>query len=110
MSNIDAPEIKEQISEEERKQIENNLLSDDPSIFTNFDDKRQKAENDTYICQLIRQDSIEDFKSYVSQNNILLDSNIKKSIFETNRFLLSKDSVSLIEYAAFYGSIQISTF
>ena len=38
---------------------------------------------------------------------ISLNSEINLSIFETNLFLLKNDKVTLIEYAAFYGSIQI---
>ena len=104
------PEIKEQLNNEEKERIEKNLISDDSSIFSNFDEKRQNGENDSYICQLIRQDSIEDFKSHVSKTNLSLDSKIKNSIFETNRFLFSKKSVSLIEYAAFFGSLKIFHF
>ena len=68
--------------------------------------KRKSGENDTYICQLIQKDDIDNFISYISQNDILLNSEITESIFETNRFLLKKKP-SIIEYASFFGSIQI---
>ena len=55
---------------------------------------------------MIRNDSIELFVSHLTQTNLSLSSTIKPSIFETNQFLERKEP-SLIEYAAFYGSIQI---
>lgn len=68
--------------------------------------KRLKGENDDYLCGLIQNDSIESFIIYVNKNSLMLQSQIKESIFETNSFLLSK-TPALIEYAAFHGSIQI---
>lgn len=45
---------------------------------------------------------------YITQNGILIDAKIKSSIYETNYFLLEKQSnLSFIEYAVFFGSIQI---
>ena len=78
----------------------------DINSIENFEEKRQKGENDFYICELIRNDSIEEFISYVNQKSISLSSQIETSIFETNSFLLNKKP-TLIEYACFYGSIQI---
>ena len=71
-----------------------------------FDEKRKIGENESHICQLIRDDSIEDFISYVNKTNFSLTTTIESSIFETNSFLLKKDP-TLIEYSAFFGSIQI---
>ena len=59
-----------------------------------------------YICTLIQNDSVIDFISYIEKNNISLLSTIPSSIYETNLFLFNKNP-TLIEYAAFYGSIQI---
>lgn len=96
----------------------------------NFYENRKKGENDSYICKLIQEDLIKEFITYVNQNNISLKSTIKPSIYETNDFLIQKQNVSnsnfpsfgfnqsnsnnsinngitLIEYAAFFGSIQI---
>ena len=75
----------------------------------NFEEKRQIGENDSQICVLIRHDSVNQFKKYVNINNIYLSSQIKQSIFETNPFLYDK-TPTLIEYAAFFGSIQIIKF
>ena len=87
--------------------IKNKLLEIDSDIFSEYEEKRQNGENDSYICQLIRNDSIEDFVSYVNRNNFSLSNTIKPSIFETNPFLIKQENQTLIEYAAFFGSIQI---
>ena len=71
-----------------------------------FQKERERGENDDFIAELIRKDEINEFILYVNQNNINLSSNVKYSIFECNNFLLHKNT-TLIEYAAFYGSIQI---
>lgn len=71
-----------------------------------FNQKRKIGENDSYICKIIRQDSIDDFISHVNRSNIPLNMKIKRSTFETNSYLIMNDP-TLIEYAAFHGSIQI---
>ena len=71
-----------------------------------FEAKRENGENDDHICRLIREDLIADFISYTNQNIYNLHSKIKKSFFETNSYL-NKNDPELIEYSAFYGSIQI---
>ena len=81
-----------------------------PEILENFDEKRQKGENESYICELIREDSVEEFISYMSKTDLSFSSFIPHSIFETNSFLLSNEKTSLIEYAAFFGSIQIFNY
>ncbi|KAK8846925.1 hypothetical protein M9Y10_019494 [Tritrichomonas musculus] len=93
------PEVKPFLS----KSLTEEILKEIPD---NFDKKRQIGENDNYICQLIQNDSIDEFVSYVNQTNISLSIEIEPSIFETNPFLIKYTS-TLIEYAAFYGSIQI---
>ncbi|KAK8895386.1 hypothetical protein M9Y10_023849 [Tritrichomonas musculus] len=71
-----------------------------------FEEKRQIGENDSEICKLIRSDSVVDFIVYISQRNIKVSSQIPDSIYETNSFIL-KLRTTLIEYAAFFGSIEI---
>ena len=71
-----------------------------------FNKKREIGENDDYLCNLIRNDQIVDFIICFEQNNISPTTIIKSSIYETNLFLINKE-VSLIEYSAFCGSIQI---
>lgn len=68
--------------------------------------KRKIGENDQFICQLIREDSIADFIAFINMKNIPLYMEIKSSIFETNPILM-KNKLSLIEYSIFFGSIQI---
>ncbi|KAK8882992.1 hypothetical protein M9Y10_045639 [Tritrichomonas musculus] len=75
-----------------------------------FEVKRQIGENDSYICWLIRNDSIEEFVTYVNQANVPLSSKIEQSIYETNDFLIKREETTLIEYSAFCGSIQIFQF
>lgn len=103
------PEIKSMIDPEDKKLIEEELFSLGPNIFSEFEEKRLKGENETYICELIRNDSIEQFIEYVSRTNFPLSKKLNHSIFETNHFLI-KNQPTPIEYAAFYGSVQICKF
>lgn len=72
----------------------------------NFDKKRKIGENDSKICELIRNGSLDDFTSYIEQTKFPLSSEIEPSIFETNSFLVNKKP-TLIEYASFFGSVSI---
>ena len=101
------PEIKEFLPAEKSMEIERNLLAIDENIFDNFDENRHKGVNNSYICTLIRQDLVEEFIAHVNRIKISLASTIMPSIFETNSFLIKKKNPTLIEYSAFYGSIQI---
>ena len=74
--------------------------------FILYQEKRKLGENDDIVSQMIREDSVEKFISYTNQINMNLDSKIKESHFETNSFLMNKEP-TLIEYATFFGSIQI---
>ena len=76
----------------------------------NFQEKRKAGENDELICYLIRNDLLDDFIIYVNKNSFSIDSKIKPSIYETNSFLLNQNEASLIEYAVFFGSIQIFNY
>ncbi|KAK8881805.1 hypothetical protein M9Y10_044441 [Tritrichomonas musculus] len=82
-------------------------LNENFTLDESFEANRQKGENESYICQLIRDDLIDEFISYTNKVNYPLnDSIIPSSIFETHSFLMNKQT-SLIEYSAFFGSIQI---
>lgn len=70
-------------------------------IGEDFNEKRKEGENDNSLCELIPKDEVKDFGVYVSRKNISFDSNTDLSIFETNPFLLKKNNIKLIEYAAF---------
>ncbi|KAK8888352.1 hypothetical protein M9Y10_039420 [Tritrichomonas musculus] len=76
-----------------------------------FYEMRKIGENERYISELIRNDNAKEFIAFVNQNNIPLKSPIKPSIYETNSFLIKKQysdsDITMIEYAAFFGSIQI---
>ena len=102
------PEIKSFTNngKEKLQEIEKKNIEIDQQI---FDEKRKIGENDSYICSLIRDDIIIDFIVYITQTNYPLKNSVPQSIFETNTFL-NKKNVSLIEYAAFFGSIQIFRF
>ncbi|KAK8870178.1 hypothetical protein M9Y10_008055 [Tritrichomonas musculus] len=79
-----------------------NEISDD------FFEKRKIGENDSTLCELIRKDSIAEFIRYTNQSDIQIEKvKILPSIFETNNFLIKQQSTTLIEYAAFFGSIKI---
>lgn len=60
------------------------------------------------MCSLIRQDSVEDFIIYINKNIVSLTNFlIEPSLFESNSILNDSQKVTLIEYAAFYCSIEI---
>ena len=109
------------------------VLEIQKEIPEDFYEKRKIGENDNYICTLIRKDLIDDFVVYVTKNNYRLNSTINPSIYETNNFLLKKkkelnllsskkenkntfsikqknEETTLIEYAVFFGSIQIFNY
>ncbi|KAK8837252.1 hypothetical protein M9Y10_036682 [Tritrichomonas musculus] len=101
------PEIKKFIGDHGSKDIERELISINPNIFDFFEEKRQEGENDSFLCSLIREDSISEFVEYVNRTNISLKSEVKSSIFETNSFLIENTKTTLIEYSALqYGFMQ----
>ncbi|KAK8892248.1 hypothetical protein M9Y10_029471 [Tritrichomonas musculus] len=91
------------------------FYSDHPLTFdyNEYNEKREYGLNNDYLASLIRNDSVEKFISYVNRNNISLKSQIVKCDFETNPILINtknQKEPTLIEYATFYGSIQIFRF
>ena len=90
------PEVKKYIPKEQADNIEKELFEYNSNVFEKFNENRHKGENEFYICQIIRNDSVEDFIVYINQNNIPLSSYIKHSLFETNSYLLKQEQVSLI--------------
>lgn len=101
------PEIKDKIDADELEQIEKIIQISDPKIFNNFENNRKRGENESYLCSLIRNDSVEEFIIYMNQTNLSVSALINHSLFESNFFLKEKKSISLIQYATFYGSLQI---
>ena len=92
--------------EEDRKTFTVDNYGSIVSSIDEFERKREKGENDSYICELIRNDSIREFVFHVNQANVNLSGKINPSIFETNPFLQANPP-ELIEYAAFFGSVKI---
>lgn len=83
--------------------INNELFNDNPKQFYN---NRKIGENESYFCKIIREDLIEEFKTFANKKQLNLSSLIPESIFETN-LLLMKHQPTIIEYAAFFGSSKI---
>lgn len=86
----------------------------DEELPEDFEEKRRIGENDSIICELIRNDSIDEFISYIGKNDVSNDLQIFDSIYETNNFLYKEliqpneyYMTSLIDYAAFFGAISI---
>ncbi|KAK8865550.1 hypothetical protein M9Y10_011106 [Tritrichomonas musculus] len=75
----------------------------------NFEEKRRIGENDSNICEIIRNDQIDDFIINFHKNVFSLTMNIEPSIFETNSFLI-KRKPTIVKYTLFCGSIQIFSF
>ena len=110
------PEIKPFLTKEniEKYGSRNNSLKDEKfiermnkEVESNFYEKRREGLNDDYLCELIRNNKIQEFIKFTEQTNLSLEIEIKKSIFETNRLLKYRGGISLIEYASFYGSNDI---
>ena len=97
------PEITKYVDEKKIKKIKYDF---DFTMTENYEEKREEGVNDSYISSLIRDDLVDEFISYINRKNISLKSVIKRSVFETNSFLIENDP-TLIEYATFYSSIRI---
>ena len=52
------------------KFVKNELLKEDLTIFTNYEEKYEEDENDSCIFSLIHKDLIEEFILHVNCNNI----------------------------------------
>ena len=112
------PEIKKFIKEH-KKSTSHSKMGLLKKLPDDFNQKRKTGESDFYICTLIQQDLVKEFIEYVNRTNFPLSAAIKLSIYGTNSFLIKKMTestnhqrnkdveVTLIKYAAFYGSIQI---
>ena len=83
--------MKKFLEEEKQKQIEDEILKKCDVDLSTFEKKCQNGQNDSYICSLIRSDSVEEFVAYVNRTNLSLTSKIKPSIYETNSFLINKE-------------------
>ena len=95
------PEFKEFLSQEDVLYYEEKI-----SNIKQYEIYRQEGENENYFCSLIRNDLIDEFVEFSTRVNLQLSSPVPFSLFESNPFLFDKET-TLIEYAAFYGSIKI---
>lgn len=73
-----------------------------------FKEKRRIGHDHSVVSQIIRDDDIEKLQKYISNTNFDINSKIPPSVFESDSFL--NQSPSLIEYSAFFGSINIFKF
>lgn len=104
-----APEINIWLQTNSKVKINKEKLDQVLKNVQDFEQKRHEGENEEYICQIIRNDAVEEFIAYMNRSNIPLSINVKPSIFETNEYLLNANT-NLIEYSVFFGSIQIFQF
>ena len=72
-----------------------------------FKTKRRIGEIDFHLCEIIRNDLLNDFIKFVNKGKSSHSMQKKTSIYETKPFLLTNKSHSIIEYVAFISSIQI---
>ena len=70
-------------------------------------ENQKTGENHNQICTLIRLDEAPNFIDLVSHENISLEAKIDPSPFETNDFLKKHSEVTLLQYAAFCGSVAV---
>lgn len=114
-----APEIKPFITEQFINTYKaNNRIVEKPKwikfvskeLPENFNEKRKQAENDSFICRLIREDNVKEFVKHITPIDLTFNSLISPSIFETNSFLIKSEHVTLLEYALFFGSMKIINY
>ena len=84
--------------------LPSNMINEKEEEMADFEDKRKKGVNDIKVCKQIQNDEID---SFIKSMNSCESITIEHSIFETNPLLIQNEDVSVIEYAAFYGSINI---
>lgn len=79
-----------------------------------FDKNRRVGFCNHDLCSAIREDDIELFQTILSNSDedVVLRSKILASsmIYEKNNYLLSLDSMTFLNYAAYYGSLRIFKF
>lgn len=76
----------------------------------NFEEQRQNNLNENRLFEIIQKDSLDEFITYTTENNLSLDNKLEGSLFETNYFLDNYFDHQIINLAAFYGSIQIFNY
>lgn len=71
----------------------------------NFEELRKTGQNESKICEIIRNDDLDEFIVQNTQKEIFF-SKIPLSIYETNNYLM-KENITLIEYVLLFGSVKI---
>ena len=69
----------------------------------------QEGVNPSNLARAIRNDDVEKFQEISSQANFDFNQTIKPSLYERCSFI-NKEDVSLVDYAAFFGSIKCFRF
>lgn len=83
--------------------------TDEKSYLEKFTELRSNGKNPDPIALAIRDDDIERLQNLLYQTNTLPNQVVHKSIFERFVFI-NIQSLTLIEFAAFFGSIQCFKF
>lgn len=79
-------------------------------LFRTFTEYRSSGHNPCILTQAIFNDNVQEMQDILAKNNIPPNALIPSSIFETSRMPKSHGLPSLIEYAAYFGSIQCFKF
>ena len=98
-----------EISDYDEYEYEYDYVTKEEDEDQDFEEQRKLGENDSFICSLIRKDAVQDFVNYLVNHSITFNSKVNHSIFETNSLLLKREA-TFIEYATFFGSVQIFKF
>ncbi|KAK8865386.1 hypothetical protein M9Y10_010931 [Tritrichomonas musculus] len=59
---------------------------------------------------MIKSNNNQNILIYMNKERLSFDSFIRESIFETNPFLLEDNKIRIIEYASFFGCMEIIKF
>lgn len=103
------PELKTINTNDKNKRRMFKYFTKDIKIDQDFENKRHAGENDSYLCSLIRKDSIKEFTYFINKYNLSVFRYVEESIFETNSYLI-ENHPTIIEYAAFFGAVKIINF
>ena len=81
-------EIKQFLGKEEFDEIQQEFHKYDPNIFLYFKEKRKIGENELNICELILNDSIQQFVAHMNRTSCNINFQYNPSFFESNPFLI----------------------
>lgn len=85
----------------------NNLVPDVKDVYDTF--INSIGESNEPLLKLVRNDQIEEFITYITLNNVSLDSRYKLDYTDTNANFIGY-RVSLFEYSVFHGSMKIMKY